>query len=344
MNYHFYATSEKAWDAMLSSIKQAEKSIYIEMFIFLDDTYESHDFFSLLKAKALQGLEVKVIVDAYGSKGLTARSVAELRATGVEVLFFSQWFRRIHKKVVIVDGKFGFIGGVNIGKYMRLWDDLQLKVSGAVVRSLLASFARAYKICGGRDLTVARYLKNKKFKRAKFWLVENWSESGIFTLKDFYEEKINQAQQSIIIVTPYFLPKRWLMAMLDTAVKRGVKVLVLIPQRSDLIIINRINFWFCSKLLANGVKFYLGQTMNHAKVFLIDNNQALVGSQNIDFLSFDYNIETGVFFTDQKIIADLSKIVEGWLAVAVEFNPQKYQPRWYDKLIGLALRLLSPWL
>ncbi len=328
---------------MLEAIKQARFSIYIEMYIFLDDTYVSHDFYGLLKSKAREGVKVKIIVDALGTK-LKAKTVAELRGAGVELLFFSQWLHHIHKKVVIVDEKVAFIGGVNIGKHMQVWDDLQLRLTGAVVKRLLAGFAKAYAWCGGRADDVLLYQKQFRHRRLKFRLVEFWAENNHPTLQKFYLEKINQAKQSVTVVTPYFAPRRWLLAALDNAVKRGVTVKVLLPLRSDLAIANRVNLWFASQLAAQGVEFFLAPQMNHAKILLIDEQRALVGSQNLDILSFEYNIETGVFFDDQQAIAELNKIIAVWLKDAELFRQEKYLPHLADRLVGFLLGFLWPWL
>ena len=102
MKYKFYTTSEKAWDAMIEAIAGAQKSIFIEMYIFVDNTAR-HDFYKILEEKAKKGLKVKVIIDSFGSNELSQKTIDRLKSAGVELLFFSYWLRHTHKKILIID-------------------------------------------------------------------------------------------------------------------------------------------------------------------------------------------------------------------------------------------------
>ena len=119
MKYRLYTTSQKAWDGMFQAMTLAQKSIYLEMYIFLDDTQATHNFLGLLKEKARAGLEVVIIADSYGSASLRGTPVNELKAAGVEFIFFSHWLRRTHRKMLIIDNKIAFIGGVNIKEKIK---------------------------------------------------------------------------------------------------------------------------------------------------------------------------------------------------------------------------------
>ncbi|NCA93501.1 phosphatidylserine/phosphatidylglycerophosphate/cardiolipin synthase family protein, partial [bacterium] len=309
MRYKFYTTSNKAWDGILSAIENAQQSIYIEMYIFLDDTRQTHDFLGKLKEKALAGLKVIVIADAYGSISLKSVSVAELRTAGVEFIFFSRWLKRTHRKLVIIDEKIAFFGGVNIEDKIRHWHDLQIRLRGRVVRPLLRSFAYTYERCGGKDVKVLASSRLPLVKKFKSWVVDTW-EIGEkkYSLNNYYRRKLMEAQSSIKIVTPYLLPPRWLLASLDNAVHRGVLVEIIIPQDTDIKFLNKINYVNASRLDQVGVTFYLAPEMNHAKVMIIDDKEALVGSQNLDILSFNFNLELGVFFEQKQAVADLLRI------------------------------------
>ncbi len=130
---------------MYNAIASAESSVYLEMYIFLNDTFPSHNFYELLGAKAEQGVNVKIIIDAFGSATTPYAELEKLRKRGAEVIVFNEWFRRTHRKVVIVDEKIGFIGGVNIGQQFVHWLDLHVMVTGRVVEGLIGSFAKSYK-------------------------------------------------------------------------------------------------------------------------------------------------------------------------------------------------------
>ena len=136
MNYKFFTNSEKAWKAMFEAILNAKKSIYLEMYIFQNDMKE-FDFFHLLKEKAKQGLQVKLILDSFGSAGLSDSAISELKEAGVEMLFLSYLLHRMHRKVLIVDERVAFIGGVNLHRDSRFWNDLMVKIKGKLVRERL---------------------------------------------------------------------------------------------------------------------------------------------------------------------------------------------------------------
>ena len=230
MSYRLHTTSLKAWDAMLQAIDSAQKSIYIEMYIFLDDTKRSHNFIGKLRAKARSGVQIIIVADAYGSKILKEEIARTIAKSGIEFIFFSHWLRHIHRKILIVDEKIAFIGGVNIGKRFKHWSDLQLELRGKIVKRLLKSFAYTYEMAGGKNKKILRYRERKFASKLRFWLIDHWPTKNIYTLKNHYVEKITGAQKSIQIATPYFTPPRWLISLLDGAIRRGVTVEILIPK------------------------------------------------------------------------------------------------------------------
>lgn len=342
MNYRLYTISRKAWDAMLSSIREARRSIYLEMYIFSPDTSQSHDFISQLEKKAQSGVRVVVVADAFGSLYLANSHVKRLRAAGAEVFFFSHWLRRVHRKILIVDEKTAFVGGVNIGKEYRNWNDLELKLSGRVVAKMLQSFSYTYLMAGGKDPHILIQEKKKLAAKFRFWLIDHWPAQNIYTLKNHYVEKITRAKKTIQIVTPYFMPPRWLISLLDDALRRGLRVEIIIPKKVDYDFVSRINFRFIRALDRLGAKFYLTDRMNHAKLLLIDDEEGLLGSQNFDWLSFHLNAETGVFFKEKKLIQKLDKTIAVWKHHAQKFNPGQFKMRPTDYLVGVLVKIFRP--
>ncbi|PKM87987.1 hypothetical protein CVU83_02285 [Candidatus Falkowbacteria bacterium HGW-Falkowbacteria-2] len=317
MRYKFYTTSGKAWDGIFSAIDSAKKSIYIEMYIFLADTGHTHDFLGKLAEKARSGVSVIVIADAYGSLGLKSSALTQLKEAGAEFIYFSHWLKRMHRKLVIIDEEIAFLGGVNIENKIRYWNDLQIKLKGSVVKPLLRSFAQTYRKSGGKNQNILSYSSGRLVKKFKSWIVDNWEEEDKeYNLNKYYKKKLEQATTSIRLVTPYLLPPRWLMAALDNAVRRGVKVEIIIPEDTDIKALNKINYINACRLAAVGVEFYFTPQMNHAKVMIIDGKEALVGSQNLDILSFGFNLEIGVFFEQKEAVSELEKIVNQWQAAA----------------------------
>ncbi|MEI8103417.1 MAG: phosphatidylserine/phosphatidylglycerophosphate/cardiolipin synthase family protein [Candidatus Moraniibacteriota bacterium] len=343
MRYQLFTTSVKAWDGMLRAIRDARQSIYLEMYIFHPNTTGGeHDFLSALETKVLDGVRVVLVLDAFGSKEFRLSPHAKrLEQAGVEIIFYSHWFRHIHRKLLVIDETVAFIGGVNIGQKYASWNDLQVRLKGKLlVNRILASFAVTYAIAGGQDTDILAFQKRPLERKLKWWLVEHWPAHNIHSLRKHYVEKIGQAQKSIRIITPYFTPPRWLISLLDNAIRRGVQVEIIIPQKSDFI--NRINYRYAYTLNAIGVQFFLAKKMNHSKLLLIDDAIGLIGSQNLDFLSFQLNSEIGVFFEDKKLIHELEVLWERWKKQSVPFSPSHYRMKLIDYFILVGMKILHP--
>ncbi len=324
MRYEIYTKTEKAWDAMLRAISHAKKSIFIEMYIFENNTSDTHDFIEILRKKALSGVSVKIILDSFGSSNLSDSSVKKLREAGVELLFFKRTFRVTHRKMLVIDERMAFIGGVNIGKFFKDWDDILIMVESKVVGYILRSFARAYKDWGGKDMKVLKYCDRKisPFQKSKMWFLEHLPPGNSLRLKKYYRDKIESAEDNILIVTPYFMPNDWIIKAIRKASKRGVKVEIIIPRfATEPKIANIPNYFYMHKLHKCGINFFLTREMNHSKIMLIDGLEGIIGSQNLDMLSFDMNMESGVFFTEPDIISDLGRITDEWKKDAIPYSP-----------------------
>lgn len=343
MRYRFFTRSHKAWSAMLGAISRAQESIYLEMYIFLNDTFPSHDFFRVLEEKARQGIRVRVVVDFVGSLGISKKDSAQLKHAGVEFLVFSSWMRRIHRKILIVDEQVVFIGGINIYQESRDWDDLMVRLDGLVVRSFIRSFARTYRVAGGSDKRILSYQKISSLARARLWLLDHWPQGKRSYLKHYYKEQLSQAQKNIYIVTPYFIPHRWFIRELEQAAGRGVAITVIIPEHTDHRWFgDRVNYFYAWLVARFGASVYLTPRMNHAKVLLIDDREGLVGSQNIDAFSFDFNAEAGVYFQRKDMVKRLGDIVSKWEREARPFVPQKQRMRLWDRLSAFIIQLFQP--
>lgn len=340
MRGKFYTTSEDAWGAMLQAIIGAKESIYLEMYIFDGDT-TGYDFLSELEVKAHAGIRVVVILDAFGSFGLANEAIERLKSAGAEVRLFSYWLRRTHRKMLIIDEWSVFLGGVNISGQFARWKDLQVRVSGRVAKIAVRSFARVYRECGGKNPALIFATEPKLWSRARTWFIESGVQKKFRGLRTHYEEHIDGAVHSIVLVTPYLIPHPWMVAHLHRVVMRGVAVTIIIPKTTDHTYLDRINYYYASRFEKIGVRCLLGIAMNHAKVMLVDDRIGTMGSQNLDTLSFDWNVESGIFFDNKHMVAELRKIIALWMNEALPFPAQTYTPRWYDVLLAFLLRLFQ---
>lgn len=327
---------------MLESINQAKESIYIEMYIFLDDTGQEHDFIGALLAKAKAGVQIIIVADSFGSKNIKKQTLSLLQDAGVEFIFFSNWLRHIHRKILIVDKKLAFIGGVNIGKHFTTWNDLQLRLDGHIVKKLLQSFSYTYGMAGGKNKNLLQQQKKRFAYKLQYWLIEHWPIRNIYTLKNEYIEIISKAQKNIKIVTPYFTPPRWLISILESASRRKVSVEIIIPEKVDWRIMNNINYRYMYELYKLGINFYLSKEMNHAKLLLVDDSLGIVGSQNMDVFSFNLNSELGLFFKDKKLLKELLAVFKQWKEESKRFTTSHLKNTWADKMISLLIKILYP--
>lgn len=327
---------------MFNAILRAEHSIYWEVYIFEQDL-EEFDFLKLLADKARAGCRVRIVLDNFGSMYLSEEAVSGLREAGAEVLFFNGWFRRIHRKILIVDEQLAFLGGVNVGKQFKLWKDLSLRLSNKkIVRSLVKTFSRSYYLSGGTDPDLLSLKGGPKMKRARLWILEHFPSMGQFMLRPYYEKQIAAAEHRVVLVTPYFIPHRWLLSALLAALARGVEVEVIVPQNTDNEFISFANHVFISQLHRSGIKFYTTSDMIHAKAILVDDRVGLVGSNNIDARSFDTNAEAGISFEDEAMVKDLKNIIEAWKAEAKPFSHNPAYEGWYYRFMEQIVRLIQP--
>lgn len=343
MSYRFYTKSDTTWSAMYQAISESTQSVYLEMYIFLDDTDATHDFVGLLISKAQSGVKVVIVLDAFGSWALSSTAINNLKAAGVELHYFSNLLRRSHRKILIVDEQTAFIGGVNIKEGARYWGDLAMCLTGPIIKPMLKSFAYTYKIAGGKNQDILKYSEKSVRRKIKSWLVDNWPRpSKSYYLDDYYREKISGATQLVQIVTPYLAPPRWLLALIDGALRRGVRVEIIMPQNTDYRILNKVNYINSFRLAALGANCYFLPHMNHAKLMLVDSAEGVVGSQNFDFLSFGINLEAGVFFSQKNAVTKLSKIIEQWKHISEPFVYQEHKITWRDKILLAIIKFLSP--
>jgi len=339
MLYKFFTNSQRAWQAMFDSMSMAQESIYLEMYIFVDDMQE-FNFLNLLKEKAKSGVKVRIIVDSFGSYDLSKGGISSLREAGAEVIFFSYFLHRTHRKILIVDEEVAFIGGVNLEQRMNQWIDLVVRVQGRLVKSISRSFAKAYVKSGGKDQSLIILNKEVVLNKAKTWIMEHFPISNKFHLKKIYKEALRDSEKSVLLVSPYFVPKRWLIGAMHQAVLRGVKVEVLIPKVTDIFFVDRVNHFYIYKMSKLGVSFFIEPKMNHAKLLIIDEKEGMIGSNNLDNFSFEFNSEIGVFIKSNEAIRKLLKITNEWKRESVLFDPKSYKPKWIDYVLSPLIRLL----
>ncbi|OGH71241.1 MAG: hypothetical protein A2921_01840 [Candidatus Magasanikbacteria bacterium RIFCSPLOWO2_01_FULL_43_20b] len=355
-NYKIYSTSKDAWDAMYQAISSAKKSIYWELYIFLDDE-AGNPFFDLLEQKAKENIDVKIVVDSWGSFWLSNRRVKHLRESGVDLRFFHErkkryrgWWKRLwsrtHRKILVVDELIGFIGGVNVGSEMRDWLDIHVRLEGNVVHSLLRAFAKSYIICGGEKKKVRQFLKHKLLLLpGNDELILDEPHERHSSARSKYTDALSQARERVIFFSPYYFPDKKFLLALWQARKRGIRVDLLIPFRTDVKIMTLVAYTWFSILKKAGVKVHLSEQMLHGKGVIVDDDWAMVGSSNLEQTSFYNNYEANLQIEDKTTIKSLKDIVEGWMVKSKHLhdNPSIERSRWQRFQQWLAVKLYELW-
>lgn len=314
MPFKFHTTTDDALNAMLYALKKAEKSICLEHFILnVDDTGIS--FIEALRERARAGVDVRMILDAAGSHNLWLSTdlVEDMKKDGIKIVFFNTFiiglakyydtiFFRDHSKLVIIDEKIGFTGGVCIAERMRPWRDICVEVEGSVVHEMLDVFNKMWRGKGKRWYRQ----QNPRLAHHNTHYVRNLPLPRRRHLYDALIEAIRSSTTSVYLTTPYFVPNRALVGALIKAVRRGVDVRILIPIVSDHPLVDYGGQSLFHKLLTSGVNIYrYTPGMLHTKAAVIDAAWATVGSMNYDIVSLRYNIEANIVSIDSDFVAQV---------------------------------------
>lgn len=350
-SYNFYKSTGEAWTAMYQSISVAQISIYWEIYAFVDDAAGT-SFVSLLCQKAQEGIEVRLVLDAFGSYDLSNNALNQMRAAGVDVQIFNTfypdwnmkaWLRRAwhrtHRKILVIDEEVAFIGGVNVRADHTDWDDLHMRITGKIVRPMLYGFAKSYLSAGGDKKEVKHLLHpklalglNNLKEKVNLILHAPLSAPHVSPFKKLYSQALSTAKVSFNLLSPYYVPDRKFVELINKASRKGVKVNILLPWKTDLKIMQYIANAFYGMSQQAGAAFYFLKKMNHGKAVSSDNRLGIVGSSNFTNRSFFYDQEAGVAFSDEKMVEELNGILDFWKEGAVPLTDMGTGKRhWYAR-------------
>ncbi|MGG4265768.1 cardiolipin synthase [Peribacillus simplex] len=315
-----FTSGKILFDDFVKEVKRAQHSIHILFYIVKNDKF-SKDFLKLLQSKAEEGVEVRLLVDWVGSKKMSRKSIQELTKSGVHFSFsfkpklpflFYTIQKRNHRKITVIDGKIGYLGGFNIGKEyinqgekLNPWRDYHLKMTGEGVRDLQEVFLSDWFYDTNEDHrgTPAYFPTLTPGSQAHQVVVTNGSD-----LEQSLISMIQQANNKIIIGTPYFIPSEILFHELRAALARNVSVTVIVPEKSDHVLVKEASFPYFRVLLKDGAEIMQFQRgFYHSKVILIDDTICDIGTANFDKRSLFLNSEINCLVFDRTFIADAEK-------------------------------------
>ena len=313
-----FTTGCDKFNRLKEDLLHAEKSIYLQYYIFSDDSL-GQEIADILVAKAKEGLDVKVIYDHVGSFSARSRFFQHMREGGVEVhpffrVTFPQLANRInwrnHRKIVVIDSNVAYIGGMNIAeRYVKgmddgaVWRDTHFRVTGDIVNSLLYSFGIDWNFMNPKPSGIAlNDMQIEKSNNLGLQLVTCGPDTDWDNLSLCYLNAISNAKKSIFIQTPYFLPTDALLHALEAAALSKVDVRVMIPGKSDSRMLQLATYSYVTQCLRAGIKVYAYTPgMIHAKTMTVDNDFVTAGSTNFDFRSFENNFECNLLIYNAEI-------------------------------------------
>lgn len=347
-----------AFTALIAALQHAARSIHMEYYIIRDDRI-GRTIAEILIRKARAGLEVRVIYDAIGSWRLSHTTLRRMHEAGVRTAAFERvrfpWFttrvsRRNHRKIVVTDGKTAFLGGINIAKYyldgdyMGKWRDEHLRIEGDAVADLQKLFIADWVKVSGEELDPRRYTTSHNI-RERLPIQLAWSEEGPsrLTIAEAFAAAIVRARERVRICSPYFLPPTLILDALRLAARGGIRVEVMIPTCSDSPFSDLVSDSYVSDLLDAGVELYrYDNGFLHAKLVIVDDTLASVGTANMDYRSLVDNLEVTAFIRSREVVRQLAATFDSDLASCRHIARTSWQPTQWRRVLGDVLRLVSP--
>ncbi len=352
------------YDALIETIASARNHVHLEYYIYMPDR-SGILLRDALVERAKAGIKVRLLLDAVGSSDIKARFLQPLLDAGVEFAWFHPtrfrpftrpWLNlRTHRKIVVVDGRVAFTGGINITdeENERLnpdaYRDLHLRIEGNVVRSVQSVFVEDWAYATGQNRT--------HFEGSVLWhagetdgggdidaqTLVSGPDSSWEPIHRLHVAAIHEAATRVWLVTPYFVPGEAARMALTSAALGGLDVRLLVPKMSDSRLVTYAARSYFDELLASGIKVYeYGPRMLHTKALLCDDDVSIIGSANFDHRSFRLNFEISMLFRDRGLASELEALIEGEIAGSEPVQDQRNRSFWRNRLPEACARLMSP--
>ena len=373
-------SGQEKFDDMFQAIRQARSSVHLEYFNFRNDSIASL-LFRLLAQKAKEGVEVRALFDGFGNdsnnRPLKRKHLKQMRSVGIEIYEFDPvnfpWvnhvFYRDHRKIVVVDGKIAYTGGMNVADYyingtevVGEWRDMHCRIEGDEVNTLQKIFLRMWNKVTGQNVYGAKYyrgyhgadyitgLKPDTCCTAGKKMVGIINREPRVTnkiIRKFYTDAINEAKDSIKLVNPYLTLNNTLKRALRNAVKRGVKVEIMVSAHSDIPLTPDCVFYNVHNLMQHGVDVWIYKKgFHHTKIIMVDGRFCTVGSANLNARSLNFDYEENAVIIDPCTTKELNDMFERDKAESFKLTEETWD-EWrtpWQKFVGWFASLLTPFL
>jgi len=339
---------KESFQILFDAVSRAERFVCLQFYIIRDDD-TGIALSELLRQKSREGTKVYLLYDHFGSFGTPRHFWKEMREAGIEIRASHpfkwtapfHYVHRDHRKLIVIDSKKAFTGGLNIAneysgfhlrRRSRGWRDTGILVEGPIVNELFDTFKKSWETWGGGKILYQEGNEKRSDKILKNSVpalpIFVYSGRGRKRMRSLLRYSIDQARASILLTTAYFIPSRRLIERLERAAKRGVKVRLLVPGKSDIPAASYAGRSFFKRLLKAGIEIhtYLGEIL-HAKTYLFDRCWSIVGSTNLDYQSFVYNDEGNIGILDAFFGSKMAEIFEEDLKNSIKIEEETWRKR-----------------
>jgi cardiolipin synthase len=339
---------KESFETIFDAIKLAKRFVCLQFYIFKEDE-TGRALSDLLKGKSRQGVKVFLLYDHFGSLGTPRSFWKEMSQAGVRIRASHpfkwtapfRYVHRDHRKLIVIDSKKAFTGGLNIaneysGLHLRRksrgWRDTGIMIEGSIVTELLETFNRSWTTWRGEKFVFGQEGEAPHTKKEKGRIpvlpIFVYSRRGRKRMRNVLRDSIKTAKATILLTTAYFTPSRRMIALLEDALRRGVRVRLLVPGKSDVPAASYAGRAFFTRLLKSGIEIYTYRgEMLHAKTYVFDQYWSIVGSTNLDYQSLIYNDEGNIGILDASFASKMTEIFEEDLKKSLKIDLKEWHRR-----------------
>ena len=357
-NVKIYTNASELFNDIVEAINNAKQHINIEYYIFNSDKIGQR-IMDVLKKKACEGIEIRMIVDDVGSIKLKKKDIRALKESGVKIMSFlevrlpyinSKVNYRNHRKIIVVDGEVGFTGGFNVadryidGLKWGAWRDTHIKIEGSGVLELQKSFFEDWYFVSQEMIDNPKFYPTpKNLGKSLMQIIISGPDLLWESIMQCYVKAFSEARSRIYIETPYFLPPESIICALQIAALNGIDVRIILPYRSDAPLTLFSTYSYLDQMFKAGVKIYLYQEgFIHSKMTIID-DFAFIGSSNMDFRSFNQNFELNAAIYDSEVTNNLTEIYNEDISRSKQLDFETWKKRPIQQRLKESFaRLFSP--
>lgn len=355
---------------LFQQIEKAKHHIHLEYFNFRNDSI-ANALFEILERKAKEGVEIRAMYDAFGNSSnnqpLKKKHIKAIREKGIEIVEFDPikfpWinhvFHRDHRKIVVIDGRIGYTGGMNIADYyitglpeIGEWRDMHIRIEGDAVNDLQDIFLNMWNRCTKQNIGGNEYYPTLSISDStqrpnkKVAIVDRYPRKTNKAMRRIYAKAIESAENKVQIINPYFTPTRIIKKAIKKATEKGVDVEIMIPGKSDIGFTPDAAFYIANRLRKKGAKIYIyNGGFHHSKIMMVDSTYCTVGSTNLNSRSLRFDYEVNAFIFDDETTEELISIFQEDKEDSTLLTSEIYKKRSiWKKFVGWFAHLFTPFL